>query len=188
MLSITSLWLPILVSAIVVFFASAIAWMVVGHHKGDQKALPNEEAIKSAIASQNLPPGMYAFPHFDNMTPEQRKECMAGKASGPLGIVHTWPADAFRRMGQNMAMSFVFYLIVSVFVAYVTLQARAAGARFWDVFQVAGAAGIMSYCFGFIPQSIWFYVPLRNTVMCVIDGIVFGLLTATVFGLLWPAV
>ncbi len=38
------LWLPILVSAAVVFVAAGLAWMALPHHKKDIKTLPDEKA------------------------------------------------------------------------------------------------------------------------------------------------
>ena len=34
------LWLPILLSGVGVWIASAIAWMAIGHHKKDRDAIP----------------------------------------------------------------------------------------------------------------------------------------------------
>ncbi len=45
-------WLPILASAVVVFLASSIAWMVLPHHKKDVKTLPDEKAGVLAPARQ----------------------------------------------------------------------------------------------------------------------------------------
>ena len=48
MIPIMSLWLPIVLSAVLVFLASALVWMALPHHKTDWKGLPNEEAARSA--------------------------------------------------------------------------------------------------------------------------------------------
>jgi hypothetical protein len=58
-----SLWLPIIVSGIALFFASWAAWMLLPHHKGDWKGLPDEEGIMAALRNFNIPPGQYNFPH-----------------------------------------------------------------------------------------------------------------------------
>ena len=62
MLTLTDLWLPTIVSAAAVWIASAIAWMAMPHHKGDFKALPNENALMDAVRAQNVAPGVYGFP------------------------------------------------------------------------------------------------------------------------------
>ena len=54
------------------------------------------------------------------------------------------------------------------------------------VFQVSGTAGIIAYCFAFIPNAIWFQAGWRSIVNNIFDGVVFGLATGAVFGGLWP--
>ena len=46
---IASLWLPIVLSAVAVFIASFVAWMLMPHHKGDWKGFPDEPALAEAI-------------------------------------------------------------------------------------------------------------------------------------------
>ncbi|MCC6950066.1 MAG: hypothetical protein IT433_01330 [Phycisphaerales bacterium] len=36
----THLWLPLLLSGVFVWIASAVAWMAIGHHKQDRDAVP----------------------------------------------------------------------------------------------------------------------------------------------------
>ncbi len=55
MVTITSLWLPILVSAAFVWIASAIVWMVLPHHKSDFGRVTDEEAARNVL--RDLKPG-----------------------------------------------------------------------------------------------------------------------------------
>lgn len=189
MVDLVDLWLPIVVSAAAVFVASALAWMVMPHHKNDFKPLPagGENAMMSAVRAQNLSPGIYAFPDCRDQARMKDPAFKAKLDAGPTGMLHVFPPGAYTNMGGKMIASLVFYLVVSVFVAYLTSRALAAGAEYLDVFQVAGTSAIMAYCFASIPNAIWFSVPRRNMIMCFIDGVVFGLLTAGIFGWLWPA-
>ena len=43
MVPLTALWLPILISAVIVFIASSIMHMVLPHHKSDYRKVPDEE-------------------------------------------------------------------------------------------------------------------------------------------------
>ena len=43
MVPITALWLPILLSAVIVFFASFVLHMLLPIHRGDYRQLPDEE-------------------------------------------------------------------------------------------------------------------------------------------------
>ena len=54
MAALMELWLPIVVSAVIVFFASFLAWMVLPHHNGDWKGLPNEDALNNTIRTTSL--------------------------------------------------------------------------------------------------------------------------------------
>lgn len=62
MTGILSLWLPILLSAVLVFFASSIIHMASPWHKGDYPKLPNEDAVRDALRSLAIPPGNYMMP------------------------------------------------------------------------------------------------------------------------------
>jgi hypothetical protein len=44
-----SLWLPVLVSAALVWITSAIVWMALPHHKSDFSKLPQEEGVADAL-------------------------------------------------------------------------------------------------------------------------------------------
>ena len=48
MVAISSLWLAILLSAVIVFVVSAMVWMVLPHHKSDFKELPDEAGAVAA--------------------------------------------------------------------------------------------------------------------------------------------
>ena len=61
MVTIGALWLPILLSAVAVWVASAIIWMVMPYHKSDFRKLPDEDAALRALTPQGLVPGQYSF-------------------------------------------------------------------------------------------------------------------------------
>ena len=74
--------------------------------------------------------------------------------TGPWGNIRV--LDAKPSMGRNLLLAFLFYVVVGIFVAYITHEARAAGAAFGPVFQVAGAVGVASYCLAGFPHALWF--------------------------------
>lgn len=187
MVSLANLWLPILVSAAAVWIASAIAWIVMPHHKGEHKPFPDEDAVLAAIRGQNVPPGIYAFPDWD---PSKSKDpaFIAKMTAGAMGMVHVWPANAMdpKTMGGKMIMTFSYCIIVSALLAYLGTMALPKGVEFMHVFRFIGTAGIMSYTLSRIPIDICFNTPRRNMIAAMIDGIAFGLITGAVFGWLWP--
>ncbi len=180
------LWIPIVVSAVAVFVASFVAWVLVGHHATDWKSLPEEEATIEHLQKSGIGPGQYLFPgrrpKSTNDNEETRQQRMN---SGPWGTVNIWARQP--SMGRNLLQSFVFYLVTSFFVAYLATLALEPGAKFSPVFQVTGTAAILGYAFGGIPNAIWFGSHFRPALMDVLDGLCYGLLTGAIFGLLWPA-
>jgi len=85
-----------------------------------------------------------------------------------------------------MGMWFVFCLIIGLFVAYLTGRTLPFGANYLVVFRVAGTAGFLGYGLGHISDGIWKGQPWSATIKEVIDGLIYGLLTAGTFGWLWP--
>lgn len=177
------LWLPILVSAVAVWVASAMAWMVIGHHKKDTRALPDEGKFFDAIESLGIKAGNYGFP--DCNTKEKMKSAEVKKRweAGQAGMLTMFGKVS---MGRNMVLSFLVYLAISFFVAYLGTASLKAGAGFSEAFQVLGTAGVLGYAFGHIPGMIWFAAYPRAILMCVLDGIAYGLITGAVIAAMWP--
>ncbi len=178
------LWLPILVSAVIVFFASFLVWMVLPHHKQDVKALPDEKALTDHLRQLNIAPGTYMWPNCqpaEDMKSEEFKSRFAAGPWGSINIVGSRP-----NFGRNLVLTLIFYVVVSVFVGYITSLARAAGVGFLPVFRVAGAVGVLAYCAGSIPNAIFFGKPGRFMLTEFVDGVAYGLLTGATFGVLWP--
>ena len=63
MVSLAALWLPIVLSAIIVFIASSIMYMVLPYHRSDYQQLPDEDKLLAALRSVGLKRGLYHFPH-----------------------------------------------------------------------------------------------------------------------------
>ena len=57
-----SLALPIVLSAVALFFASFLSWMVLQLHKKDWVKLEKEEEFMAAAGKCNIPVGSYVFP------------------------------------------------------------------------------------------------------------------------------
>jgi len=89
-------------------------------------------------------------------------------------------------IGRALVQSITFFLVTSVFVAYLGTLALNSGDEFLRVFQVIGTAGILAYAFGGIPNAIWLGLDFRSATIDVGQGILYGLITGAVFGMLWP--
>ena len=185
MAAIAALWLPILLSGVVVFIVSAAVWMVMPHHKNDFSPASDQDALMDAVRGSTPGPGMYYFPWAagGENSPEYREMAR----TGPVGILRVRDPEAVLTMGPAMLKSVSLYLVVSVFVAYLASVALAPGAAYLSVFQVTGTAAFMAYGFIGYQEAIWFGLPARVAFKHSLDGLVYALLTAGIFGWLWPS-
>jgi hypothetical protein len=185
MVSLGALWLPILLSAVLVFIVSAIIHMVLKYHNSDARQLPNEDAVRAAIRAGNPAAGMYVLPYCSDMKDMEKPEIKQKFVEGPVGIVYLRPPGSIS-MGPALGQWFVFCLFVSFFVAYVAAHVLAPGTPYLSVFRVVGAVAFLAYAAGDIPSAIWMGRPWGVVAKDVFDGLVYGLVTAGTFGWLWP--
>ncbi|HEX9582831.1 MAG TPA: hypothetical protein VF970_17150 [Gemmatimonadales bacterium] len=183
MIPIMSLWLPIVLSAVLVFLASALVWMALPHHKTDWKGLPNEEAARSAL--KGVARGLYAVPFAAGMDLSKDPSVAKKFEEGPVAHITVMPAGPIR-MGGMLVRSFLFYLAVCVGVAYVTGRTLDHTADYLAVFRVAGTTAWFAFGLGVIPDSIWFGRPWSSTVKHLADSLLYALLVGGVFGWRWP--
>ena len=182
MVPLPTLWLPILLSAVFIFIASNILWMVLPFwHRKDYGKLPDEGGILAALA--RTPSGQYAAPMMDwkDCTPEQR----AAAQAGPMASIIVRNPGAFS-FPKALTLYFVYLLVVCTFVAYIAGVTLGSGVHYLRVFRVAGTAGVLAFSFNSIADSIWYGKPWPVTCKLIIDGVIFGLLIGGTFGWLWP--
>ncbi|HET6838023.1 MAG TPA: hypothetical protein VFH24_08260 [Gemmatimonadales bacterium] len=185
MVSLGSLWLPILLSAVFVFAASALIHMVLKYHNKDYKRLPNEDAVRAAIRSGNASPAQYVIPYCPEMKAMETPEMKQKYTEGPVAVLNLLRTGV-PSMGKSLTQWFIFTLVVSLFIAYVAAHAIPAGTPYLQVFRIVGAVGFLAYGASMVQQSIWWGKPWGNTWKDVFDGLVYGLVTAGTFGWLWP--
>jgi hypothetical protein len=187
MVSLGALLLPILVSAVVVFFLSFLFHMVLRHHVGDWKKLPNEDGAMNALRPFNIPPGDYMMPCGSG--PESMKDpaFLEKFKQGPVIVMTVMPAGKMT-MGKSLVQWFVFCLVVSVFAAYIAGHALPAGAHYLEVFRFAGCTAFAGYALAQWQDSIWYKRKVSTTLKNNIDGLVYALFTGGVFGAMWPSV
>jgi hypothetical protein len=184
MVALGALWIPILASAVIAFVVSSLFWMVLRHHDTDWTGLPGEDAILEAFRKAKVPRGQYRFPYADAkqmQSPEMKKKM----SEGPCGFLIFWDRRD-TSMGKSLGLWFVYLLGVSIFVAYLAGRVLAPGTPYMQVFRVAGTVAVLAYAAAIVPKSIWWGQSWSMTWKEVFDGVVYGLLTAAVFGWLWP--
>lgn len=178
------LWLPIILSAVAVWFWSFLSWAVLPLHKGDWKPLPDENAFAAATRPLRIAPGVYGFPFCAEGKQRNDPAFQEKWKSGPVGLLYLWNPNP--SMGANMAASFALYLLVSVLIAYAGYIALPHASHL-KAFQLLGTIGLLAYAFAFMPNMIWFQASKRAMVTAIFDGVIQGLGTGAIFALLWPA-
>jgi hypothetical protein len=181
---IAALWLPILLSAIIVFIASSIMHTVLPYHQSDYRKLPEEAAVLASLRSVSLTRGIYNFPHCTHKemkTPEAQEKFK----QGPVGFLTIFPSGAVN-MGKFLGQWFIFCLLIIFFVANLAARTVSPGAPFRHVLRVVGTAAFLGFGLGAFSNAIWKGQTWSMTLKEVFDGLVYALLTAGTFGWLWP--
>jgi hypothetical protein len=185
MTSLFALWLPILVSAVLVFIASAIIHVAPLWHRNAYPKVPNEDAVRNALRPLAIPPGDYMVPRGSGMKDKSSPEFLAKMQQGPVMIL-TVMANRMPSMGKMLGLWFLYLLLVGWLAAYVASRALPPGTDYTDVFQIAGAVAFIAYSIALIEMSIWYQRSWGMTIRGLLDGLIYSLLTGGTFGWLWP--
>lgn len=186
MVSLASLWLPIVVASVLVFIASSLIWMVLQLHKKDWAKLPDEGAFAEVLNAQKATPGEYTFPHAASSDDWKSEAWQQKFQRGPVGFLTLKPPGEMG-MGKNMAAWLVYIVVIEIFVAYLAGHCLEAGADYLKVFQVAGTAAVLGFAGAVAPEAIWMGRRWSNVLKGIFDGVIYGLLSAGAFGWLWPS-
>ncbi len=179
-----ALWLPILLSAVIVFVASSAIHMTPLWHKNDYPKVPNEDKVRDALRPLAIPPGDYMVPRA-NMQEMRSPEFLEKLKKGPVMVLTVMP-NAPISMGRNLVLWFLYSVVVAFFSAYVASRALPPGTDYLRVFQLIGATAFVGYALALWQMSIWYQRSWSSTVKATVDGLIYGLLTAGTFGWLWP--
>lgn len=185
MIALSSLWLPILLSAVLTWVAAAVVWMMLPHHRSDFRAFGNEDAVREAMGSTDPSPGHYDLPHVASRDAMDDPEFERKVEEGPVAFVRV--LDGMPDMGKQLTLYFVYCLAVGLVTAYVAGRTLPAGAEYLEVFRVTGTVSWLAFGWAYPVDAIWFGRPWGETAKHVLDALLYGLLTAGVFGWLWPA-
>jgi hypothetical protein len=185
MISVVSLWLPIVVSAVFVFIASSIIHMALGYHKNDLRKLPKEDEVMAALRPFDIPPGDYGMPLSGSMKAMKSPEFLEKMNKGPVAYLTVVP-NGPPSMGTSLLLWFLYSVIVSIFAGYIAGAVLPHGTHYRKVFQIAGCVAFTGYSLALLQYSIWYRRNWGATLKSVFDGLIYGLLTAGTFGWLWP--
>lgn len=185
MTGLDSLWVPILLSSVVVFVASAIIHMALPWRKGDYPGVPDQERVMGALRPFAIPPGDYMMPRASSMQEMSSPEYKDKLRQGPVMIL-TVRRNGEVGMTRSLALWFVYCCVIGLLAAYVAGRSLPPGADYVSVFRFAGTTAFIAYAVGLWHMSIWYNRSWITTAKDTVDGLVYALLTAGVFGWLWP--
>lgn len=186
MTTIAALWLPILLSAVIVFIASSIIHMAPLWHRNECPALPDQDRVMDALRPFGIRPGEYMLPRAADMKACSSPEFIEKLKRGPVMLMTVMPNGPIS-MRKSLVQWFIYTLVVGLLAAYVAGRTLAPDADYLTVFRVAGTTAFIAYAVGLWQQSIWYNRPWSTTLKLTLDGFIYALLTGGVFGWLWQA-
>jgi len=185
MTGLVSLWLPILLSAVIVFVASSVIHMMSPWHKSDYPKLPNEDAFRSAVGPLNLPAGDYMIPRPSARGDLKSPEFLNKVEQGPNVVMTVMPNGPFS-MGRSLGLWFLYIVVVGIFAALVASRALPPGTVYMRVFKFTGTVAFVGYALALWQMSIWYRRAWSTTIKATVDGLIYAMLTAGTMGWLWP--
>src|SRR5205085_10000172 len=144
-----SLWLPIVLSAVALFFASFLSWMVLQLHKKDWGKLEKQDELMAAVKKCDIPEGSYMFPCAGSHAEMQTEAFQKRYADGPRGVLTILPKTD---MGKNLALTFAYFLAVSFGLAVLASLVFHRGAADIAVFRFVFVAAVLIFPAAMVQQ------------------------------------
>src|SRR6266516_3934980 len=185
MTGLLALWLPILVSAVLVFVVSSAIHMASPWHKSDYPKLSSEDRVMDALRPLAIPPGDYRITRPSSREEMRSPEFAAKVKQGPVMVLTVMPNGPMA-MGRSLFLWFLYAAVVGCFAGYVSGRALPAGAESFRVFRFVGVTAFIGYSAALWQMSIWYRRAWTTTLKATVDGLIYALLTAGAFVWLWP--
>ena len=179
-------WLPILLSAVIVFIASSIIHMVFTYHRTDFGRLPDEDKVMETLQTFDIPPGDYVVPCAGSAKNMKSQEYIDKMNKGPVAFLTIIPSGP-PKMAKSLVLWFLYSIVVGTIAAYITSRAVGREAEYLTVFRFAGCTAFTGYAIALLQNSIWYKRSWAATIKSMFDGLIYALLTAGTFGWLWPS-
>ena len=185
-ISITELWQPIILGAVLAWVASGVIHMVVKYHNADYLKLSNEDEVSAALKNSAAEPGIYSLPYCDDPGQMSDEGLQKKFIDGPVAFVAIFE-NGLPNMGKLLFQQFAFFLLGCVLIGYCATLGLSPGADYLTVFRFVATLGFIAFGWGVIPYSIWYGHSWATAGRYLVDAIVYGLIVAGAFSWLWPA-
>jgi hypothetical protein len=183
MVALSSLLLPILLSAVAVFILGFLIHMLLKYHANDFPAVPDQDAVMDAMRKFNIAPGDYMMPRAADMKEMKTPAFEEKFKKGPVIWMTVLPNGSMG-MGKYMVQWFIYCLVVGAFTAFVVSRTQGPGGE--QVMLLASVVSFMGYSLAYWPSSIWYRRKWSTTIKNTFDGALSGIVTGAVFALMWP--
>lgn len=171
MTELSALWLPILLSSVLVFVVSSIIHMALPWHKNDYPKVPNEEKVMDALRPLAIPPGDYMMPRASSSQEIRSAEFAEKLKKGPVMVFTVLPNGPMS-MGTNLVLWFLYSAVVGLLAAYVAGRALPAGTEYLHVFRFVGVTAFIGYSVALWQMSIWYRRAWSTTIKATVDGLI----------------
>ena len=91
MVPLVTLWLPIVLSAVIVFLASSLIHMLLPYHRTDFRRVPDEEKAMEALRKFDIPPGDYLVPCAGSPKEMKSPAFVEKLTKGPVAFMTIMP-------------------------------------------------------------------------------------------------
>jgi hypothetical protein len=179
-----------LVGGMVVFIVGALLHTVLGLAQVGVKAIPQEDAVLSAMRAAIHEPGFYLFP-APSMTPGRTKDQVkadtdaytAKYEQGPSGIMVYTPASTLS-YGKLLGGEFAIDVVSAFFLACILAMGAGGRSSYWKRVFAVTFAGLFAGLFLGLEYWNWYNFPTNYTcayiVVVVIDWFFAGLAMAAI--------
>jgi hypothetical protein len=138
-----------------------------------------------AVRKLNLPPGDYFMPYTTSSKERNSQEFKDKMNKGPMAVMTIFhPAHV--NMASSLIQWFLYSVLVGIFAAYIAGRAFEPGDDYLSIFRFAGCTAFVGYSLALMQQSIWYKKNWSATIKSMFDGLIYALVTAGIFGWLWP--
>jgi hypothetical protein len=180
-----TLWLPTLVSAVVVFVLSSIVHMAMPWHKNDYARIPDEARVLDALRGFNLAPGEYMAPRPTTRDEMRTPEFAERVKRGPLVLLNLATSDSVS-MGRPLILWFIYLLVVSALSGHIALRALHETPESRMIFHTVALSAFLAYASALWSQTIWFRKPWLTSFKSTVDGLIYAVVTGLIFVYFWP--
>lgn len=169
-----------LLAAIVLMVWGFISWALLSDRLGIVRELPNEEAVRTALADNVPDSGVYFFPMTGFQGSEEEQSAWQERHTrGPIGLLY-YRSQGVTPSGLVMLWGFLHFWISAMIAGLIVLIASRPGygQRVEIVFFVGFFAAFSIY----VSDSVWWYVPWSFTIYAVVVTAIGWTLAGLVLG------